>query len=88
MLRDDAFALLTGAFPTLASFQGTHFNYAVQDGTVLIETKKFNVEKDCPMYFYWLPVSDRFQLIHASPQSKLKQLHVISGDPFELSDFP
>jgi hypothetical protein len=71
-----AFAKLGGAFPTLANFQGLHFKYAVRDGVVLIESKRDG------RYFYWILVGEKFLLIHASMQSKLKRMHTITNATF------
>ena len=68
----EAFAALAGAFPTLASFQGLHFKYAVKNGVVLIESKRDG------RYFYWILVGEEFRLIHASMQSKLKRMQTIT----------
>lgn len=72
----DAFAKLSGSFPTLASFQGLHFKYAVRDGVVLIESKRDG------RYFYWILVGEKFLLIHASMQSKLKRMQTITNATF------
>ena len=74
-----AFAKLGGAFPTLANFQGLHFKYAVRDGVVLIESKRDG------RYFYWMLVGDKFLLIHASLQSKLKRMQTITNATFTPS---
>jgi hypothetical protein len=71
-----AFEKLTGAFPTLATFQGLHFKYAVKDGVVLIESKRDG------RYFYWILVDEKFLLIHASLQSKLKRMETITNASF------
>lgn len=70
------FAKLSGAFPALANFQGLHFKYAVRDGVVLIESKRDG------RYFYWILVGEKFLLIHASLQSKLKRMQTISSATF------
>lgn len=72
----NAFGKLTGAFPTLASFQGLHFKYAVRDGVVLIESKRDG------RYFYWILIEEKFLLIHASMQSKLKRMQTITNATF------
>ena len=72
----EVFAKLSGAFPTLASFQGLHFKYAVRDGVVLIESKRDG------RYFYWILIDEKFLLIHASLQSKLKRMETITNATF------
>ncbi len=72
----EAFGKLAGAFPTLATFQGLHFKYAVRDGTVLIESKRDG------RYFYWILIGEKFLLIHASLQSKLKRMETITSATF------
>lgn len=72
----EAFAKLSGSFPTLANFQGLHFKYAVRDGVVLIESKRDG------RYFYWILIGEKFLLIHASLQSKLKRMETITNATF------
>lgn len=72
----EAFGKLSGAFPTLASFQGLHFKYAVKDGVVLVESKRDG------RYFYWILIDEKFLLIHASLQSKLKRMETITNATF------
>ena len=72
----EAFAKLSGSFPTLANFQGLHFKYVVRDGTVLIESKRDG------RYFYWILIGEKFLLIHASLQSKLKRMETITNATF------
>ena len=72
----EAFGKLGGSFPTLANFQGLHFKYAVRDGVVMIESKRDG------RYFYWILVGEKFLLIHASLQSKLKRMETISSATF------
>lgn len=75
----ETFGKLNGAFPTLASFQGLHFKYAVKDSVVLIESKRDG------RYFYWILVGETFRLIHASMQSKLKRMQTITSATFTPS---
>jgi hypothetical protein len=70
----EAFEALFGVFPNIANFQGLHFKYAANSkkGALLIETKRDS------RYFYWLLVGERFFVVHASLQSKLKRMEPIS----------
>ena len=74
---DDAFAYLKSAFPSAATFQGTHFRYAVRDGSVILEVKRFD------RFFYWLLIGEHFFLIHASKESKFASMRTISANPLD-----
>jgi hypothetical protein len=39
---DQPFAPLMAAFPSTAGWQGTHFRYAIRNGHVLSEQKRFD----------------------------------------------
>lgn len=74
---DAAFAPLRGAFPQKAVFQGTHFKYAVRGNALLIERRGFDEAQNCPIFYYWLLVGERFLLVGASRESKLAPMKTI-----------
>lgn len=83
---DAALAQLHGSFPTVAEFQGVHFKYAAKGGTVLIESRKFDAVRQCPVYFYWILADGRFKLIHASQKSRLSAMRTIDEKTFTRSE--
>lgn len=74
----EAFAKLSGSFPSLASprLGAVHFKYAVREGSVLIETKRDG------KYWYWLLVGEEFVPIHVTTNSKLKRMKTITEETF------
>lgn len=89
-----AFAPLKTAFPFAAEFQGKDFQYAVKNGSVLIERRRtaFLTDASCPccgqatgpketLFRYWLLVDGKFKLVHGSKKSKLAPMRTI-GDSF------
>lgn len=88
---DASFALLRGAFPRKAEYQGTHFHYATKNNGVLIERKRslHLTDASCPCcnqptgpketrFFYWLLVEGSFQLVNSTRESKLSPMRTIT----------
>lgn len=94
MPLDEAFAPLRSAFPSKATFHGTHFTYAAAGGSVLIERKRTDQNDRCrcptcgqptgereTRYHLWLLIGGTFELVHVSRVSALDRLRTI-GDSF------
>lgn len=81
---EQAFAAISTAFPSVAEWQGMHFRFAHKNNVTLIEKRRYNEQKSCHVFFYWLIWEGNHKLIHAAQKSKLAPMRTI-GDSFSPS---